>query len=86
MPNWTDENGTSHYGKLDCKRCLSEFETDYRGEVPFHTCLGGETWTSISTRGEHHVAVPYAEFKRWAVTREGQIALAGWEARRRGER
>lgn len=86
MPNWTDENGVSHFGKLECKRCLSEFEADYRGEVPFHACLGGQTWTSISTRGEYHVAVPYAEFKRWAVTREGQIATVGWLSWRGGKR
>jgi hypothetical protein len=46
MPSWTDENGNSWFGKLECKRCLQSFAM-VDGEVPLHQCSGG--WFKSAT-------------------------------------
>lgn len=56
MPNWTDERGRSSFNKLDCKRCLKEFEADDHGEVPIHECLDG-WYRSESSGGIWHYPV-----------------------------
>ena len=53
MPNWIDDEGFNWFGILECKRCLSRFKTDKRGEVPAHDCLG-ERYDSVSDGSEHH--------------------------------
>lgn len=52
MPNWTDDEGTSWFSLLECKRCLKNF-TAVDGEVPVHLCIGGY-YRSISGRGVWH--------------------------------
>lgn len=55
MPNWTDDEGFSWFGKLQCKRCLRVFDADKEGEVPTHACTGGLLFRSTTIIGEHHV-------------------------------
>ena len=58
MPNWTDDEGTSYFNKVECKRCLQDFDYDKKtGEVPVHKCLGGELWTSAYVNGVWHYPV-----------------------------
>lgn len=54
MPNWTDKDGTSWFGKLECKRCLQMFASDSYGEVPEHPCHGGIFRSVSVTLGEYH--------------------------------
>ena len=53
MPNWTDDEGRNHFGKIDCKRCSQEFTYNEVGEVPVHECIGGY-YTSGFDGVQHH--------------------------------
>ncbi len=59
MPNWTDENGNSYYGKLECRRCLNDFAPDKDGEIPVHKCLDMycKTVTDFRISDMHHEVV-----------------------------
>ena len=56
MPNWTDDEGRNHFGKIDCKRCSRAFTYNEVGEVPVHECLGG-TYTSGFDGLYHHAPI-----------------------------
>ena len=60
MPNWTDDEGRNHFGKIDCKRCLGEFIANENGEVPTHKCLGGH-YTSGFDGLYHHAPIKVSE-------------------------
>jgi hypothetical protein len=57
MPNWTDDEGTSWFGKIECKRCLQMLDQE-KGEVPVHLCLGGKYYTSDYVDGVHYYPIP----------------------------
>jgi hypothetical protein len=64
MPNWSDDEGRSYFGKIECKRCLQDFEYDKKtGEVPVHKCVDGKLWTSAYMNGTHHYPVRVKESK-----------------------
>ena len=56
MPNWTDDEGFSWFGVLECKRCLNRFKADENNEVPVHDCIGG-LYYSASSDGKYHYPV-----------------------------
>lgn len=57
MPNWTDDDGVDWFGKIECKRCLSVFNSNEEGEVPIHQCLGGKYYTSGYDGLVHHYPI-----------------------------
>lgn len=59
MPNWTDEDGTDWFNKIECKRCLERFDV-FKGEVPSHRC--GGYYRSESSYGEYHYPVLVREY------------------------
>lgn len=68
MPNWTDDEGTNWFNKLECKRCLGLFEIDSTGEIPVHSCLGSlfksVTYLTEHGRVEYHEPVRVEHPKR----------------------
>ena len=57
MPSWTDDEGFNWFNKLECKRCLSVFESNNKGEVPIHQCVDGKYYTSGYVNSVHHYPV-----------------------------
>jgi hypothetical protein len=75
MPNWTDDEGRNHFGKIDCKRCNQEFNHNEVGEVPVHECIGGY-YTSGFDGVQHHAPLKAAKIMINTLVKEDKARKA----------
>lgn len=61
MPNWIDDCGRNWFNKIECKRCLVTFKIE-NDEVPIHTCLGENGWTSKSNYESYNIPMQLKYF------------------------
>ena len=51
MPNWSDDEGRSYFSKVECKRCLQDFDYDKKtGELVYE--FESANKASLTIRGK----------------------------------